>query len=667
MPIFEYKCENCGLEGEALASTWETAECTRCHARDLNRRLSTFSIVSSRSAPPPAESTADGRRAKGEKKRSIFSMPRSESESGQTSTTVSELAEELHMKPQRLVRRAKELGLRVAANSDSVTDQEAAILELTRNAPIDELASRRMELEKGYVVPLSPDSGATSDSTSIRIASRAFEGNPPSLPEAEDSKSTQSAETHVFDEAEEEVRQRRDDDVAAVEQAVSWLTMDVEALRVSSEGEHDLLRARIETIDLAVQNLNGTIGRLKESVEFQELELGELASTVGSIGHRLATIERQLEQPPWPTRFRDLQARVRSVVNATPRSGKPRWPEQPRQALSDKLRERGFVISDETVARIWTGLQSARIVVLQGVPGTGKSTLAKLLPEVLLPPFGENSRTFARMDKDVTYENAIGGRTITADDRIGPELGFLSKAVVACHESADGHWLVIDELNRGDSDAMLTPILDALSAEHGTIEHPHMFPDELRESAILTIPASFRIIGTMNQLDQRLWNLSWALRERVAFVDIPPLPFEDETQLVMRKAIEPWLATQPRHQSSRDAATQLSEMFCSVARNIRALARREPHYQFAPCALGSRIIVNAVEGALSLLEITPEPISDALAGAIDQQVSDRILVSSMRDVEPAVLEALLSDVFSVERFPLTCQRLRDWLGERGVD
>ncbi len=665
MPIFEYACKSCGLDGELLASRWEAAECTSCHSRDLIRRSSTFNIARPRNVSSPAESTTDRRPGAG-KRRSTFSMPGSEPKSAQAATTISKLAQKLHMKPERLARRAKELGLSVAANSDSLTDQEAAILELTRNAPIDELATRRMDLEKGYVVPLSPDSGAASDSTSVRIASRAVEGDPPSLPEAGNSKSIQSTGTYVFDETKEEVRQHRDDDVSAVEQTVSRLTMDVQALRATAEGEHDLLRARIESIDLAVQDMNGTIGHLKESVEFQGLQVEELASTVDSISHRLATIDRQLERPAWPARFRELQARVRVVVTAKPGSGNPRWPEQPRQELTDKLRARGFVISDETVARIWTGLQSARIVVLQGAPGTGKSTLAKLLPEVLLPPFGEHSRTFVRMDKDMTYEIAVGGRTITADDRIGPELGFLSEAVIACHESADGHWLVIDELNRGDSDAMLTPILDALSAEYGTIEHPHMFPDESRESAILTIPASFRIIGTMNQLDQRLWNLSWALRERVAFVDIPPLPFDEETQLVMRKAIEPWLATGPRHRS-RDAATQLSVMFCSVARNIRALAVREPHYQFAPCALGSRIIVDTVKGALSLLDRAPELIGDALAGVIDQQVSDRILVSSMRDVEPAVLEALLSEVFSIERFPLTCRRLSDWLGERGVD
>jgi hypothetical protein len=65
--------------------------------------------------------------------------------------------------------------------------------------------------------------------------------------------------------------------------------------------------------------------------------------------------------------------------------------------------------------------------------------------------------------------------------------------------------------------------------------------------------------------------------------------------------------------------------------------------------------------------MAPEPIGNALANVIDQQVSDKILVSSMRDVEPAVLHALLSEVFSLERFPLTCRRLREWLGERSVD
>lgn len=42
MPIYEYACEDCGSEFEALIRSDTVAECPRCHSTQLARRLSVF-------------------------------------------------------------------------------------------------------------------------------------------------------------------------------------------------------------------------------------------------------------------------------------------------------------------------------------------------------------------------------------------------------------------------------------------------------------------------------------------------------------------------------------------------------------------------------------------------------------------------------------------------
>ncbi len=40
MPLYEYACRHCSHAFEALVFNGETAECPRCHSRDLDRQFS---------------------------------------------------------------------------------------------------------------------------------------------------------------------------------------------------------------------------------------------------------------------------------------------------------------------------------------------------------------------------------------------------------------------------------------------------------------------------------------------------------------------------------------------------------------------------------------------------------------------------------------------------
>lgn len=50
MPIFEYRCEQCGHKFEAILFGEQKAECPSCHTRKLEPQLSTFSVSTKSSA-----------------------------------------------------------------------------------------------------------------------------------------------------------------------------------------------------------------------------------------------------------------------------------------------------------------------------------------------------------------------------------------------------------------------------------------------------------------------------------------------------------------------------------------------------------------------------------------------------------------------------------------
>lgn len=50
MPIFEYRCIDCGNKFEAILFGEQKPECPKCHAHNLQQQLSTFSVASKSSA-----------------------------------------------------------------------------------------------------------------------------------------------------------------------------------------------------------------------------------------------------------------------------------------------------------------------------------------------------------------------------------------------------------------------------------------------------------------------------------------------------------------------------------------------------------------------------------------------------------------------------------------
>lgn len=60
MPIFEYICQECDHEFEALVFGKDKAECPKCHGKKLSPQLSVFAVSAKATSSPSSSSGACG-------------------------------------------------------------------------------------------------------------------------------------------------------------------------------------------------------------------------------------------------------------------------------------------------------------------------------------------------------------------------------------------------------------------------------------------------------------------------------------------------------------------------------------------------------------------------------------------------------------------------------
>lgn len=169
-------------------------------------------------------------------------------------------------------------------------------------------------------------------------------------------------------------------------------------------------------------------------------------------------------------------------------------------------------------------------LVLQGPPGTGKTTLARILAEAFDAVASETTATSEWSTYDV-----VGGLTPNRGGGLEPAYGAYTEAVIQCARSVQSElqtetgkqatWLIIDEFNRADIDkaiGSLYTILSSTDPEHLRATPLKLWFENSEDAQWLWVPARFRIIGTMNDLDTNYVNsISQGLKRRFSFVTVP--------------------------------------------------------------------------------------------------------------------------------------------------
>ena len=165
--------------------------------------------------------------------------------------------------------------------------------------------------------------------------------------------------------------------------------------------------------------------------------------------------------------------------------------------------------------------------IYYGIPGSGKSYYIKneLLKELKIE---EYERII--FYPEYTYSDFVGTYKITSDKEnpIKPVAGPFTKMLIkALKNESNNYALIIEEMNRGNAEAIFGDVFQLLDRKNGESEYninndfikECMRQEEIKQEEI-KIPKNLFLIATINTSDQNVFNLDTAFGRRWNYIRI---------------------------------------------------------------------------------------------------------------------------------------------------
>ena len=195
--------------------------------------------------------------------------------------------------------------------------------------------------------------------------------------------------------------------------------------------------------------------------------------------------------------------------------------------LEAAVEEAGLELPRAVLANVVAAVRSGKHVIFTGPPGTGKTTLAQIVAELGRDAGLSQGYVLSTATADWTTYETIGGLRPSSGDTLTFQAGHFLRAI------EQNRWLVIDELNRSNFDRAFGQLFTVLSGQAVVLPYERedgaapiaLVPEGARRpdhADVVSVPAEWRIIATMNVFDKSLlFEMSYALMRRFAFIEVP--------------------------------------------------------------------------------------------------------------------------------------------------